>query len=220
MNDSKSNVIEKVIRQRRTRKVLASDGPVELAHVDIRNSNELVLSAIAAAGMAPFHYDRKFNKIAEPWRFHVVWHQDCRILARRLFDWFSDIRPNNKLPAMLNACGALVLVTWIPQFDGEESDEKKMQINEEHLAATAAAIQNLLLVLTAKGLGNYWSSGGFFRTETMFEKLEMDKQEKLLGAVFVDYGSPESEVEIISGKQRDNRSGSSKWTRVIELDLG
>ena len=80
-------------------------------------------------------------------------------------------------------------------------------------------IQNLLLVLTARGLGNYWSSGGFFRTRVMFEKLGIDTRERLLGAVFVDYGAPESEVEIISGKQRDNRSEASSWTRVIELDL-
>lgn len=210
-------LLTRTIRQRRTRKVLAKNGPIRFLNGDIPSTNELVLDAIATAGSAPFHYDRKFKGIAEPWRFHVIWHEPCRILAQRIPEWFADIRPGNKLPAMLNACGALVLVTWLPQFDGGQSDEKKLQINEEHLAATAAAIQNLLLLLTSAGLGSYWSSGGFFRSSTMFAKLGMDLSERLLGAVFVDYGAMDADVEIVDGKQRENRSDSSKWTRIVNL---
>ncbi len=35
--------------------------------------------------------------------------------------------------------------------------------NVEHIAAAYAAIQNLLLAATARGIRNYWSSGGVLR---------------------------------------------------------
>ena len=215
MGEDRVKQVTEIVRERRTQKVIAKNGAVALPHADVVRCNQQVLQAIATAGFAPFHYDRKAGGIAEPWRFHVIWHKECRVIAEQMGEWFSDMRPSNKLPGMLNACGALVLVNWLPQFDGDESDEKKVQINEEHLAATSAAIQNLLLVLTAHGLGNYWSSGGFFRSAEMFRRLGIDEDEKLLGAIFVDYGAPDSEVDIISGKQHDHRAESGKWTRVV-----
>jgi hypothetical protein len=126
------------------------------------------------------------------------------------------MRPNNKLPTMLNACGCLVLITWLPQFD-EEAAEKQRQVNEEHLAAAAAATQNFLLSLTAHDLKTYWSSGGFFRTPEMFDRLDISQDERLLSAIFVDYGVHESNVEILAGKQHAARSSAEQWTKVIEL---
>ena len=52
----------------------------------------------------------------------------------------------------------------------------------------------------------------------MFEMLAIDKTEKLLGAVFIDYGlehSDHTSVEKISGKNRDSRTEYRKWTREI-----
>ena len=214
--NSPAESVDQVVKLRRTRKVVAKDGPVQLSHLDTEKLDQIVKRSIATAGLAPFHYDRGFEDIAEPWRFHVLWHRECRILANHLPNWF-ELRPNNKLPAMLNACGALVLANWLPQFDGSVTEEKKRLINEEHLAATASAIQNLLLLLTANGLGNYWSSGGFFRTDQMFEKLGIDQSQRLLGAIFVDYGAVETEVQIISGKQHENRAEWSRWTNMVEV---
>ena len=125
---------------------------------------------------------------------------------------------------MLSACGALVLINWLPQFASSESSEhtpkKQQQIDEEHLAATAVATQNFLLALTAKGLGTYWSSGGFFRTPKMFDKLGIDSSEKLLSAIFVDYGTEFTNGAVtqrIAGKHRDARANFSKWTREVTL---
>ena len=222
MSEERVSWITELVRERRTRKVIAKNGAIALPQSDVARCNQIVQQAIATAGFAPFHYDRKTDGVAEPWRFHVIWHEQCRLLGAKLREWFPEMRPSNKLPGMLNACGALVIVNWLPQFDADEADEqKKVQINEEHLAATSAAIQNLLLVLTAHELGNYWSSGGFFRSAEMFLRLGIDKREKLLGAIFVDYGAPESAVDVISGKQHERRCDSSKCTRVVnDVDVG
>ena len=56
--------------------------------------------------------------------------------------------------------GGLAMYNWIPQTEGDKN--KLQRINDEHLAATAAAVQNFLLQLTAAELENYWSSGGLW----------------------------------------------------------
>lgn len=210
--------VRSVIRSRQTFKVLADvDSPVEL--VDTQADEEFVRQAIADAGWAPFHYPRNVDGVAEPWRCHVLWHPSCRKIANSMAQWFSDMKPNNKLPAMLSACGALVLVTWIPQTVEDISDPEKLRgNNEEHLAAASALVQNLLLICTAGGYGSYWSSGGQFNSSTMFEKLSISPQEKLVAAVFVEYPQTQvRELERLAGKNRDKRAASDLWMREVQI---
>ena len=211
-------------RDRKTAKILARDGAEVVYSEEVTNqSNQQVLAAIADAGFAPFHYARGTDGLVEPWRFHILWQNECRLIGRQLADWYPDMKPSNKLPPMLAACGCLVLVNWLPQFQSEESEaagesaEKKLQVYEEHLAATAAATQNLLLSLAAKGMPTYWSSGGFFRQHSMFERLQIPTSERLLAAIFVSYGIDDS-MEVIFGKNAPHRSDPNKWTREVSLD--
>lgn len=222
--------ISQTIKSRKTEKVLADPatpiqaidgGEKQLAEAD-QTKDQWVRESIELAGWAPFHYDRNIDGIVEPWRFHILWRAQCCEIARAMPQMFTDMKPSNKLPAMLSACGALVLINWLPQFSASESSDhtpsKQQQIDEEHLAATAVATQNFMLALTAKGLGTYWSSGGFFRKEKMFDKLGIDSSERLLAAVFVDYGTEftnDAVTERIAGKHRDARSHYSKWTREV-----
>ena len=95
--------------------------------------------------------------------------------------------------------------------------KKREEVNEEHLAATAAMVQNFLLLLTAAGYGTYWSSGGQFRSKEMFDRLEIPSNEKLSAAVFVEFPKSQSnDLERLPGKNREKRSGSSEWVRTIE----
>ena len=210
-----ANMVSSTIRKRRTAKVLANSGHwIEYDESVVNLMNEEVQLAIEDAGYAPFHYHRNAEGVGEPWRFHVIRYEHCRVLSSKLADWYPDMKPGNKLPSMLAACGCLVLVNWLPQFGWSSEDKKQIQVDEEHLAATAAAVQNFLLSLTARGLKTYWSSGGFFRLESMFTRLGISTTEKLLAAVFVDYGANEG-VEIVSGKQHEARSNSSTWTNFV-----
>ena len=155
--------VHDAVTQRRTIKVLAdAQHPIgtsgrEMQLILQQDSllNDYVRQAIADSGWAPFHYDRKLDGVPEPWRFHVLWRSQCLHICEKLHQWFDDVKASNKMTAMLSACGALVLVNWLPQFgdgrpDGDVSREKQIQIDQEHLAATAAAIQNLVVLLTAQ----------------------------------------------------------------------
>lgn len=221
--------ISDLIKRRQTFKVLGEvDSSIEVASEVAFKNNAKVVESIQAAGWAPFHYDRDVNGIAEPWRVHILWHQDCRLIAAEFHNWFDDVKPSNKLPGMLSACGALVLVTWLPQFrtgfcgkgsdSSDVSKEKRVTIDEEHLAATSAFVQNLLLVLTAHSMGTYWSSGGQFRLPEMFQRLGISDCESLLAGVFVEYPETMDQlVQRVPGKQRENRSREFEWMREVKL---
>lgn len=221
MNDSPNSQLESVrstIRARQTFKVLGDvDSPLQFG--SSKAEDQFVLQAIEDAGWAPFHYDRKCGGIPEPWRCHILWHQSCRKIAESMPQWFTDMKPTNKLPSMLSACGALVLVTWIPQTSKEIADPAKLiSNNEEHLSATAAFVQNLLLLCTSAGFGSYWSSGGQFKTTTMFEKLSIDLNQKLSGAIFIEYPQSKSlGLERLAGKNRAKRTQAGEWSREIEF---
>lgn len=213
----KINSVDAVIKSRRTEKVLASDDcPVLLNESEILEYDKMVFEAVDVAGWAPFHYDRKKEGIAEPWRFTIFKSKRCREISSRFYDWFSDTKPNNKLPKMLNACGSLVLITWLPET---EIDNPKIgQVNEEHLAAASAATQNLLLALESRGLGTYWSSGGQLGSAGFFQRFEMNPSGRLIAAIFVHYPGmfDESATEVIVGKNREKRTGWQNWTSVID----
>ena len=221
--------IAAIIKRRQTFKVLAGS-PVNQGFTKTTESlteeqrlaaHTQVIQAIRDAGWAPFHYDRAAGGMAEPWRVEWLSQAKCREVAANFFQWFDDVKPNNKLPSMLNACGSLVLVSWLPQFADQDSaasslTEKQQQVDEEHLAATAAYVQNLMLILTAHGMGTYWSSGGQFRTEVMRRKLGVDHDGRLLAAVFVDYQAEQDSVERLPGKLRERRSPGQQWFKSID----
>ena len=220
-----AELITAIIKQRKTFKVLASSSPEEALVQSLADDQRLaadrrVAMAIRDAGWAPFHYDRAVDGMAEPWRVEFLTQSKCREVADNFFQWFDDVKPSNKLPSMLNVCGSLVLVSWLPQFAGQGLDgsltEKQQRIDEEHLAATAAYVQNLILILTAHRLGTYWSSGGQFRSEVMRRKLGIDHNGRLLAAVFVDYQVDRDSVERLPGKLRERRSSVQQWFKSID----
>lgn len=216
-----AQIVADAIKKRQTFKVLGDASPApSFASQDDAENDAKVFGAISTAGWAPFHYDRAVDGLAEPWRVDFVSAPKCRQIATSFFDWFDDVKPSNKLPAMLNGCGCLVLVSWLPQFsEGGLSDlmpAKQLQVDEEHLAATAAYVQNLLLILTAHGFGTYWSSGGQFRTVKMREKLGLNHNGRLLGAVFVDYNPQDESLERLPGKLRSRRDENLGWLNKVK----
>ena len=220
-------LVKRVIESRRTFKVMGDpQAPVKIDSETADLYRPIVTSAIASADWAPFHYDRALDNVPQPWRVTLLWHESCQKIAANFYEWFDDVKPGNKLPAMLGACGACVLVSWLPQFEsgkaGDDSQQiaksKQIQIDSEHLAATSAYVQNLMLLLTAANMGTYWSSGGQFCGRAMMDRLGMPEPQQLLAAVFVEFpDTNDAEVQRVSGKLADKRAGVETWLKVVNL---
>ncbi len=221
-NEDLYQAVRTVIRRRKTTKVFASaEQPLATDAAFKQQCDAMVRQCIDDAGWAPFHFDRRLDEIAEPWRVHWLDQNGCRRIATQLSHWFTDLKPGNKMPSLLAACGCVVLVTWIPQgATAGEDHQKLIAVNEEHLAASAAYVENLLLLLEARGMASYWSSGSLFKTPIGFQKLGISADQQLIACVFVDYAPLDTAraVELAGGGQRAKRSPSAKWTREIEID--
>ena len=219
MQEHDASIVERVMRARRTEKVLCQpeDHRPVPSEVDAVRRPQ-VLNALKTAGWAPFHYVRDTKGIAEPWRAHVIWHDRAIETAKHLRDELGD---TTKLPLLLAGCSAAVVVTWLPEFDGVPDKPRSAAVleeqrtrDEEHLAASSAMVQNLLLMLTAHGMGTYWSSGGRLRKPEVFDYLGIARQERFLAGVFVEYPEMmDGDKQRKPGSHRDKRG--EDWIREV-----
>lgn len=212
-------ILAKLIQDRKTTKVFGlPEHPLELSDASASQWNQLVRAAIAAAGPAPFHFARNLDSVAEPWRVTTLWWQACRMLAGELPQVCPDLKPGNKLPAILSACGAAVLVHWLPASSDEIAEPaKREETNFEHLAAASAYVQNLLLLLTAAGMESYWASANLLDTAGVKQRLGIAAGHKLLGAIMVGYPLPQvAGLERAGGGNRSKRSSVAAWSRELE----
>ncbi|PID66234.1 MAG: hypothetical protein CR975_03940 [Gammaproteobacteria bacterium] len=206
------------IRQRRTLKVL-SQAPLP---VKPRDEN-LIHTLIESAYYAPFHYpchqQYRQDKVSPlPWRFYVLDSQACR----RLRDSLQQAgKKMGKIALMLNSADYLMQVTWCPQPQPQADSDALFAghlVNMEHIAASGAAIQNVLLTATALGYENYWSSGGVLRETFTYEQLSIESAEILLAALFIFPNQAETPAttEYLPSRRRQ-RGEISNCYRFIDL---
>ena len=188
-----------LIKERKTDKIL-SDSQLQIAPDHQEKFDTIVRECVVTSGMAPFHYPSS-KEIPEPWRAYLLWNQQTNEIADMLT---QEWKIESKEPQLANACSALILVTWVSEkSEGDNAEMKEV----EHIAAASAYIQNLLLMLTSYQIKNYWSSGGLFRGEKMFEHLKIPKGEKLLGAIFAQYPDSECPDQVVkTGSLRELRT--------------
>ena len=127
----------------------------------------------------------------------------------------TELQVVTKEPKLAAAASAIIIITWIPQFyEDDARDEGKIAVDEEHLAAASAMTQNLLLLLKEQNIGTYWGSGGILRKPIMFDYLGIPQNEKLLGAIHLQYPELINDKQACSeGKHRHSRS--NQWINEI-----
>lgn len=213
---------EEAIQQRRTLKLRVNpDDPLPVTKG--AEFNKTIEWLIELAGQAPFHYQSAENhqkkKLtgAEPWRFHVLDGKSCRKLLQSL-NKEEPMKASEGIRQMLAAADALILATWLPEKSRSLSRRFHPNVkNMEHIAATGAAIQNLLLAATDKGITNYWSSGGCLRKPKVLEFLGIPKNEILPGAVFLFPDEYPETVQTKTGKNRDAKGELKDYMEWVEL---
>ncbi len=217
MNTDAYQTVRDVVLRRATHKILADvTDPIPYTETVLARHNRIVEAAVKDAGWAPFHYARGVDGLAEPWRVHWLTYSVCRQLSRNLSQLIPHLKPGSKLPGLLAGCGSAVLFNWLPQSAG--APDKLERINQEHLAATSAVVENFLLLATAAGLETYWSSGGLWE-DHLFRHLGITDQEKSIGVVFVHSPQAGGNFQVATGKNRAARSAQAAWFRRVQVNL-
>lgn len=209
------------IRQRRTLKV-TSEQALPIKPLD----EELIYTLISSAFYAPHHYPCSANHQKHlpsplPWRFYVLCSETCRQLAAKIT---TEEIPAGKIIGMLNSADYLIQSTWCPFPNTTQQDElfAGNLINMEQIAASGAAIQNLLLTATALGYENYWSSGGILRNQPISGWLTIPETEILLGSLFIFpntndlQANEENTLFATPSKRRNNRGNINDSYRIIK----
>ena len=217
MTEISSADFDRVLRERRTTKVMSAEAlPAESRLQGWQNWLDV-------AAWAPFH--RPAHAVHTqataltgivPWRFYVLEADCCRQLRDRLAD-----RECGKIRDMLATAELLIQATWLPNppcapLPSGSLFEATLE-NMEHLAAAGAAIQNVLLSATARGIPNYWSSGGILREADVFDWLGISDQEILLGSLFLFPSTADPSLQIVHSKLRDQRTPLATWLRTVRF---
>lgn len=157
------------IRTRRSVGRLAGDIPPEV-----------VRELVELATWAPNH------RLTEPWRFTVV-SGDAR---QRLATLWGEIaareagvedaqRDEHAKRAAEKVLRAPVLVVVSTRTDGDPV------VAEEDFAATAAAVQNMLLAAWALGYGAMWRTGTMVRHPAVKDFLGLDPTDRIVSVVYL-----------------------------------
>lgn len=168
------DAIATVIRERRNRKTASMNGrPVERQQIE---------TLLALADWAPTHAR------TEPWRF-VVFEGESRkkfcsdhaalYQAHTPEESFTTAKYQNLLQQADLASHVIVVYM-------KRQELKKIPLVEE-IAATGAAIQNLLLGAEAMGLAVFWSTGGMTFHPSMKEYLGMAEEDQVMGILYLGY---------------------------------
>ncbi|HEX8387208.1 MAG TPA: nitroreductase family protein [Rubricoccaceae bacterium] len=216
MDTARAAAVDQTIRDRKTVKLHA-----EAASPTV-DRRAVVDELLAVAGWAPLHrpaadVHRGALSSPVPWRFYALDAAACRALRASLGG------EGGKVLEMLAAADALVQATWLPDEPAEGAVAAGLfeptVPNMEHVAAAGAAIQNLLLAATARGIPTYWSSGGVLRTPAVAARLGIPEREVLLGSIYLFPEDPGAATPVVS-KLRETRGDADGWSRWVDLNDG
>jgi len=173
MQTAKGQVAE-IIKTRRTVKPDKMNGKLIEDHV--------VEELLELADWAPTHAR------TEPWRFVVYSGDRVRSFAERHAELYREHTPGEKFtPQKYQNIKALgenvshIIVAWMKRVPTHKIPEI------EEVAATAAAIQTLLLAAASKGIATFWSTGGLTHHPTMQKELGLGEEDKVMGILYLGY---------------------------------
>jgi len=179
-----SEQVNKLIRTRRS--------IFPKSYIDKPISKEILQEILENANWAPTH------RMTEPWRFVVFQGNALVKLGEAMAsiykenvseDKFSEKKHHKTLhkPSM---CGAVIAVCM-------HRDEEKRVPEFEEIAAVSCAVQNMWLSVSAYGIGAYWSTPGYIKSDSMRDFLGLEGEDKCLGFFYMGY----HEVTQVVGKR-------------------
>jgi coenzyme F420-0:L-glutamate ligase/coenzyme F420-1:gamma-L-glutamate ligase len=148
----------------------------------------------AATAPAPHH--------TQPWRFVVVQHRRERFLSAMREAWEADLRGDNFDAAAIERRvrrgdvlqrAPLLVVPCVTDDGAHPYPDVRRHAAEERmfLVSGGAAVQNLMVSLSARGLGSCWVSSALFCPDTVRAVLDLPAGWAPLGTVGIGYPAAE-----------------------------
>lgn len=164
-----------IFRTRRSIKPAAMDAARGVARGTL-------LEILEDAHHAPTH------GLTQPWRFHVFTGGERARLADGLQSLYDRVTPaaarNEDKRAKLGATPRLApVVVAVAARVGPDGRIPEI----EEIAATACAVENLMLSAHEKGLGSFWSTPPVTMSAEFAAWLGLDESHRMLGLVYLGY---------------------------------
>jgi nitroreductase len=168
------DIVSSIILNRRSAKLADMNGKI----ID----KETIEKLLELANWAPTHGR------TEPWRFYVYTGEGFRNFRRAHADLYWEHTPEDKRQEAtrdkLTENGEKASHLLIAVM--KRGENVKIPHMEE-IAATAAAIENILLGATAMGIASFWSTGGMTHTRALKEHLQLGDEDTVMGLVYLGY---------------------------------
>src|SRR5436190_9648475 len=187
------SIISSVVHNRRSIKPAKMNGK--------KISDEQVEEILELANWAPTHGR------TEPWRFIVYSDDKAKQFCYQHAELYKTNTPVEKFEQGIydkqlhNGDLASHIVIAIMQ----RGDVPKIPALEE-IAATAIAIQNILLGATAAGIASFLSTSGLTHHSAMKNFLQLKDEDVVMGIVYLGYSD-----EKMEGKRRTEMDEKATW---------
>jgi nitroreductase len=140
----------------------------------------IIEQLIALADWAPTHGR------TEPWRFYIFGGEKVAVFCKDHADMKRKAQPDFSEDAYQKLSDMGALASHIILLVMRRGELPKIPILEE-IAATAAAVQNLLLGAESLGIAAYWGTGGSVLQPEMKAYLHLREEDQVLGALYLGY---------------------------------
>jgi nitroreductase len=193
MNE-KAAILKDIIEHRRSVKPEEFNGKIVPA--------DIIDEILSAANWAPTH------GLTEPWRFIVF---NGKNGAAQFGKLHAEIYRNEtsaeqflqkKFDTLLHKTdhASHVIVVVMKRGDKDNIPEK------EEAAATACAIQNMLLTAQANALASFWSTGGMCYHPSMRKHFGYGEEDKVMGVIYLGYSD-----KVNEGSRNSSVNEKTTW---------
>ncbi len=176
-------MIETIIKERRTVKAANMNGAAI--------PDTVVNNILQLADYAPTHGR------TEPWRFYIYTGSSLRQFCadHAALYWENTAEEDRKQQTFDNLAHAGDKVSHLVVAAMKRTANTKIPVMEE-LAATAAAIQNILLGAEAMGIAAIWNTGGMALKEPMKRYLALNTDDQVMGLIYLGYTDQEKKEAV------------------------
>lgn len=148
---------------------------------DKKIPDEIILQILENANRAPTH------KLTQPWRFTVFSGKGLQTFADLQTEIYTKYAGENfKEKKLKNLKEYPLMSSHVIAVAMKRTTNINIPEQEE-IIATACAIENIYLSVTAYGLGGYLSTGGITYIEEAKSYLDLLPQDKLIGFFYLGY---------------------------------